>query len=84
MASTPVSPKVSAGAGGAGAGTMLGVIIVWLLTSNGVDVPEPVASAIGGLLALGLSAGAAYFKRDPMREEYVARHGAPHDDNLRA
>ena len=81
---TPVSPKVTASVGGGGAGIAISTILVWLLTSNGVEVPEPVASAIGGLLALGLSAGAAYLRRDPMREEYVARHGAPHDDNLRA
>ena len=66
---TPVSPKVTAGAGGAGAGTMLGVIVVWVLTSNGVEVPPEVATSIGGLLALALSAGAAYLKRDPRRDD---------------
>ena len=74
MATTPVSPKVTAGAGAGSAGLAISTILVWVLTSNGVEVPEPVATAIGSLLTLGLSAGAAYLKRDPMREEYVARH----------
>lgn len=40
-------PKVTA----AGAGGFLGVLIVWVLTLNHVDVPPEVATAIGGLLA---------------------------------
>ena len=48
---------------------MLGVIVVWVLTSNGIEVPPEVATSIGGLLALALSAGAAYLKRDPRRDD---------------
>lgn len=65
---TPVSPKVTASLGGGGAGVALGIIVVWLLASNGIDVPEPVATAIGSLLTLSLGSGAAYLKRDYLRD----------------
>lgn len=64
----PISPKVTAGAGAGGAGLALAVILVWLLTANGIDVPSEVASAIGSLLSMGLGALAAYWKRDPLRD----------------
>lgn len=64
---TPVSPKVTASAGGGGAGIAISTILVWLLTSNGVEVPEPVATAIGALITAGLASAAAYMKRDDLR-----------------
>lgn len=67
--STPVSPKVTASAGGGGAGIAISIILVWLLTENGVEVPEPVATAIGSLLTAGLASGAAYLKRDRLRDK---------------
>lgn len=66
---TPISPKVTASVGGGGAGVALGIIVVWILTSNGVDVPEPVATAIGSLLTLILGSGAAWYKRDELRDK---------------
>lgn len=78
---TPVSPKVTASLGGGGAGVALGIIVVWLLTSNGVDVPEPVGTAIGSLLTLALGSGAAYLKRDYLRDKgKVAEETAPRKD----
>lgn len=65
---TPLSPKVTASVGGGGAGVAISTILVWLLTSNGVDVPEPVASAIGALITAGLASIAAYRKRDYLRD----------------
>lgn len=65
---TPISPKVTAGAGGGSAGIAISVILVWLLTSNGVDVPEAVSAAIGSLISTALAAGAAWFQRDALRE----------------
>lgn len=64
---TPVSPKVTASVGGGGAGIAISTILVWLLISNGVDVPEPVGAAIGALISSGLAALAAYMKRDDLR-----------------
>lgn len=49
----PVSPKVAAAAGSAGATTPLGVIVVWLIGLTGTQVPPDVAIAIGALLASG-------------------------------
>ena len=69
MNSTPISPKVTASAGGGGAGLALSTILAWLLTSNGVEVPEPVAAAIGALITAGLASAAAYLQRDRLREE---------------
>lgn len=65
---TPLSPKVTASVGGGGAGVAISTILVWLLTSNGVDVPEPVATAIGSLITAGLASIAAYRKRDYLRD----------------
>lgn len=66
---TPVSPKTTASAGGGGIGIAASIVLVWILTSNGVEVPEPVATAIGALITAALASGAAYFKRDHLREE---------------
>lgn len=44
----PVTTSAAAGAGVAGAAT---VLIVWAMTSAGVDVPDPVSQAITTLLA---------------------------------
>lgn len=76
---TPISPKVAASAGGGGAGLALSVIIVWLLTANGVEVPSEVGTAIGSLLTLGLGSGAAWAKRDRLRDigQAVERQGKP-------
>lgn len=66
---TPISPKVtSATLSGA-----LAVVLVWAAGMADVDVPAEVASAITVLLM----AGAAYFKRDPLRTP-------EHDDTMRA
>ena len=80
MASTPVSPKVSAAAGGGGLGVAVATILVWILTANGVDVPEPAATAIGAVISSALAAAAGYLKPDPARRGYTPEH----DDNLRA
>lgn len=69
MTSTPISPKVAASAGGGGAGLALSTVLVWLLTSNGIEVPDPVAAAIGALITAGLASAAAYLQRDRLREE---------------
>ena len=63
------SPKVTASLGGGGSGIAISIILVWLLTENGVEVPEPVATAIGSLITALLASGAAWFKRDHLREE---------------
>lgn len=78
---TPVSPKVTASLGGGGAGVAISTILVWLLTSNGVDVPEPVATAIGALITAGLASIAAYRKRDYLRDMgKIAEETAPRKD----
>lgn len=64
---TPISPKVtSATLSGA-----LAVVLVWAAGMADVTVPPEVAAAVTVIL----SAGAAYFKRDPLRAGYVAEHG---------
>lgn len=80
MPTTPVSPKVTAAAGGGGLGVAVATILVWILTANGVEVPEPAATAIGAVISAALAAGAGYLRRDPMRSAYEPKH----DDNLRA
>lgn len=70
----PISPKVKAGAGGGGAGFMLAIILVWILTMFGVEVPGEVGSAIGSLLSTGLGALSAYVKKDPLRGDYTPQH----------
>ena len=80
MASTPLSPKVTAAAGGGGLGVAVATILVWILTANGVDVPEPAATAIGAVISSALAAAAGYLKRDPARSGYEPKH----DDSLRA
>lgn len=65
---TPISPKVAASAGGGGAGFALAIILVWILTANGIEVPAEVGASIGSLLSLGLGTAAAWFKRDRLRD----------------
>lgn len=62
------SPKVTAsGVGGGGAGAAA-ILLVWLLTANGVEVPAEVATALGVLISTAAGAAGAYLKRDPRRE----------------
>lgn len=75
------SPKVTASAGGGGVGIAISIILVWVLTESGVEVPEPVATAIGAVITSALASGAAYFKRDWLRE--AGARVSP-DPNLRA
>lgn len=69
MGSNQISPKTAASAGGGGVGVAVSIILVWILTSNGVDVPEPVATAIGSIITAALASGAAWFQRDRLREK---------------
>lgn len=54
-----ISPKVSAGAGAAGASAPLSTILIWLIGLLGVVIPPEVAAAMAGLIAaiVGLVAG---------------------------
>lgn len=56
MADLKPSPKVAA----AGAAGSAAIVIVWIASLFGLDVPEPVATAIGVLIAVG----AGYLKSD--------------------
>lgn len=65
MATTPLSPKLtSATLSGA-----LALVLVWAAGMANIEVPAEVASAVTVLLM----AGAAYLKRDPLRDEHQAR-----------
>lgn len=66
---SPISPKVTL-ALLAGAVTTILVYLVRLVAD--VEVPAEVAAAITTVLM----GAAAYIKRDPMREDYVADHAA--------
>lgn len=59
MATNPVSPKVAA----ASAAAAIGVILAWLASLGGLDVPEAVEGAVVVLLTFG----AGYVVRDPQR-----------------
>lgn len=51
--------KVAAG----GIASMLTIVVVWILSTFGVDMPAGVAAALTGLISLVV----AYFKKDPDR-----------------
>jgi hypothetical protein len=63
----PVSPKVTAGLGGAGATTPLSIVIIWALGLTGLTVPPEVAGAIAALIATLGSGLAGYTVHDPSR-----------------
>lgn len=65
---TDISPKVTAAAGGGGIGIALSVILVWILTANGIEVPEPAATAIGSVMSSLLAFIGGYLKRDRVRD----------------
>lgn len=70
MASTDpasTSPKVTAAASGGGSAGAAAILLVWVLTANGIEVPAEVATALGVLISTLTAAGAAYLKRDPLR-----------------
>jgi len=57
-------PKVVAATVGAGVGTALGVIGVWVVEASvGIDIPEGVELAVGVVLTAGLAFVGGYFKR---------------------
>ena len=53
--------KVIASTVGAGSGAYLGTLVLWALTSHGIEVPADVATAINGIVALACSFLAGYF-----------------------
>ncbi|WP_405472393.1 hypothetical protein [Paenarthrobacter ilicis] len=53
--SRTVGPVTAAATAGSGTGYALGIVVVWVLSTSGVNVPGPVADAIGFLLTVGLS-----------------------------
>lgn len=63
-----LSPKVTAAAGGGGIGIGLSIILVWILTANGVEVPAEPAAAIGSVLSSALAFIGGYLKRDRVRD----------------
>ena len=67
----PVSPKVTAGLGGAGATTPLSIVIIWSLGlwlgHYGLSMPPEVAGALASLIATGGGGLAAYVVHDPAR-----------------
>ena len=71
-AATPISPNVTAAAGGGGVGIALSVILVWILTSNGIEVPEEPASAIGAVISSILAVTAGWAKGDRLRDAGAA------------
>ncbi|GAB3670225.1 hypothetical protein [Saccharopolyspora tripterygii] len=44
-------PKVAAG----GVGGMAAIVVVWILSSVGLEMPEAVATAIGALITAGVA-----------------------------
>lgn len=62
------SPKVVAAATGGGTGFALSLVLTWILSSNGVDVPDSVALAIGSLISTALAAVGGWLKRDRLRD----------------
>ena len=73
MKTNPISPKVTI-AVVAGAVTTL---LVWLLGDfASIDVPGEAATAITTVIM----AAAAWLKRDPLREDYIADHYEPRHD----
>ena len=66
--STNISPKVAAAAGGGGIGIALSVILVWILTANGIEVPAEPAAALGSVISAGLGFAGGYLKRDRVRD----------------
>lgn len=65
---TTISPKVTAAAGGGGIGIALSIILVWILTANGIEVPAEPAAAIGSVLSSALAFIGGYIKRDRVRD----------------
>lgn len=68
MSTTPVSPKAKATVAGGSSAGALAIILVWIATENGVQVPAEVATSLGVLIATGAAAVAAWVKRDPRRD----------------
>lgn len=68
MAATPTSPKVTAGAVGGSSAGAVAILLVWVLTSNGIEVPGEVGTALGVLIASMAATVSAYLKRDPRRD----------------
>lgn len=65
VSSSVPKPKVYAATAGAGVGSALGTIIVWVINaSTGVEIPDGVELAIGVVLTAGLAFVGGYFKRD--------------------
>lgn len=58
----PAQPKVKAATGGAGAAGAITVVLVWVLSMFGVDVPPEVASALTTLIAAAGAFLAGYYK----------------------
>lgn len=50
-----IGPVTAAATAGGGTGYALALIVVWLITLTGAEVPAPVGDAIGLILSLGLS-----------------------------
>ena len=63
----PTSPKVTVPVL---AGAVTTLLVYVLHTAVGVDVPPEVSAAI----TLVIMGAAGWLKRDPLREDYVARH----------
>lgn len=58
-------PKVVAATVGAGVGSALGEIIVWVVeASANIDIPANVELAVGVVLTAGLAFVSGYFKRN--------------------
>lgn len=58
----PIQSKVKAGTKSVAASTPLGIVLMWILTTNGVDVPPEIAIAIGSLITGGIAFLVSYFK----------------------
>jgi len=58
-----IEPKVKAGAKSIAASTPGAVVIVWLITLTGIEVPPLVAVAVGSLVTGAFSFLVSYYKK---------------------
>lgn len=59
-----INPKVTAGAVGAGVGSALSTVAVWIVEAvAAIDVPDEVELALGVILTAGLAFASGWFKR---------------------
>jgi hypothetical protein len=62
MLASDTHPKVVAASAGAGAAGAATVVLIWMVSLIGVEVPPEVASAITTLLSAGAAYAGGYFR----------------------